>query len=222
MQLRADIQVQAAIKALTDTVAPAIDADNKLAVEQLHMVIGALNVVAENLPYQFRFDCDELGRLVELARAIDNMPHDGVTTGIGQAADTGAAVLARAKADPAEVLKSLRALRVECGTATTALVRHGSADVRKFRHRRRSGLFESADAARSVLVTEHGVRFAGRGHSTDRAVVSSRRRLRLGRWGRQKPRELEDANHCQLAPAVCDTGARRAPIDVRNDDLVLR
>lgn len=131
MQLRADIQIQAAIKALTDTVAPAIDADNKLAVEQLQMVIGALKVVEQNLPYQFRFDCDELGRLVELARSIGSSPQGETMTGLERAGDAGVAVLARAKADPAEVLKALRDLRVECGAATTALVRDGSATVRK-------------------------------------------------------------------------------------------
>ena len=42
MQMRPDIQIQSMIKALTDVVLPAVDADNKLAHEQTRLVIGLL------------------------------------------------------------------------------------------------------------------------------------------------------------------------------------
>lgn len=124
MQLRADIQLRAAIKALTDTVAPSIDAENKLAVDQLAMVIGALKFVEQTLPLQFQFDCNELGRLLDLAAALENAAHgcgnDGVLDGVRRAAEAGALIFDRAKADPAEVLGAVRDLRAECSAATTA------------------------------------------------------------------------------------------------------
>ena len=132
MQLRADIQLRAAIKALTDTVAPAIDPAHKLALEQVQMVIGALTIVEQNLPLQFRFDCNELARLLRLAKSM--MGGDGSVTaldGVVRAADAGARVLDRARADPADVLNAVRDLRAECGAATTTLFRDGSPAARK-------------------------------------------------------------------------------------------
>lgn len=124
MQLRADIQLRAAIKALTDTVAPAIDASNKLAVEQLGMVIGILQFVEQRLPLQFQFDCNELARLIGLAAALDGAVEgsqgENATQELRKVASAGALVLDRAKADPAEVLEAVRGLRHACGAVTTA------------------------------------------------------------------------------------------------------
>ena len=132
MQLRADIQLRAAIKALTDTVAPTIDPAHKLALEQVQMVIGALTIVEQNLPLQFRFDCNELERLLRLAESMadgdDSHPALG---GVRRSADAGARVLDRARADPADVLNAVRDLRAECGAATTAVFRDGSPAARK-------------------------------------------------------------------------------------------
>lgn len=61
-----DLQLQAAIKALSDTVGPAIDPNDKMASEQLHLVIASLAMVRERLPVQRRF----IRRLLEDAVAI--------------------------------------------------------------------------------------------------------------------------------------------------------
>lgn len=132
MQLRADIQLRAAIKALTDTVAPAVDPEHKLALEQMQMVIGALKIVEQNLPLQFRFDCNELGRLLELANSIGKGGgSDTALDGVRRAAGAGALVLDRALADPQEVLGAVRELRAECSAATTALFRDANGAERK-------------------------------------------------------------------------------------------
>lgn len=124
MQLRADIQLRAAIKALKDTITPAIDPDNKLAADQLGMVIGALQFVEQTLPLQFQFDCNELGRLLELAAAMQRAAHgcgqDGMMSDVRRAAEAGATIFNHAKVDPAEVLSAVRDLRAACGAATTA------------------------------------------------------------------------------------------------------
>lgn len=135
MQLRADIQLRAAIKALTDTIAPSIDPDNKLAIDQLGMVIGALQFVEQTLPLQFQFDCNELGRLLEFAAAMEDAAHGcgqaGMMDDVRSAAEAGAAVFHRAKVDPAEVLGAVRDLRAACGAATTASFKVENKDLSK-------------------------------------------------------------------------------------------
>ncbi len=54
MQLREDLQLQTAIRALTEVVTPAVDTSNALAVEQLQVVIGMLHLMAARLPLRFR------------------------------------------------------------------------------------------------------------------------------------------------------------------------
>ena len=124
MQLRSDIQLRSIIKALSDVVRPAIDPANGPAAEQLHIAIGLLTLMEERLPLQFAFDCDELQRLGSFATDLRALAHEQTGDAIGEvngAAAAGADVLARAKADPAEVLAAVRRLRSACSEATTAL-----------------------------------------------------------------------------------------------------
>ena len=64
-----DLQLQTAIKALGDNVKPAVDPDDKVAVEQLGIVMATLAMVRERLPSQRRF----IRRLLEdeIALAVD-------------------------------------------------------------------------------------------------------------------------------------------------------
>ena len=121
MQLREDLQLQTAIRALTEVVMPAVDSGNALAVEQLQVVIGMLHLLAARLPLRFRYDCDELARLLELCKALD--ANEG--SALARASVAGAAVLARAQADPAEVLQAIRELRSLSGALITAVYRDG-------------------------------------------------------------------------------------------------
>lgn len=50
-----DLQLQVSMKALTDTVLPAVDQNNKMAVEQLQLVLGTLNMVRQRMPSARRF-----------------------------------------------------------------------------------------------------------------------------------------------------------------------
>ena len=130
MQLRADIQLQTAIRALSEVVAPAVDASNALAVEQLQIVIGMLHLMAARLPLQARFDCDELSRLLEfstaLIAALDGGGYTDVITTLRCATGEGAGLLALAQADPADILRVIRELRTHTGTLITTAYRDGS------------------------------------------------------------------------------------------------
>jgi len=122
MQLREDIQLKSVIRALTEVVLPAVDSGNALAVEQTQVVIGMLQLMAARLPLRFRYDCDELTRLLGLCRALEAHDTDGVLT---TASHAGAEVLSRAQAGPDEVLAAIRQLRALSGAVITATYRDG-------------------------------------------------------------------------------------------------
>lgn len=120
MQLRPDITIQSILKAMTDVVLPALDPANPLAQEQARLCMGLLGVMASRLPLQYRYDCDELSRLHALSLQLQKMPEvarlapqafGALTKGERQADD----VLARARAEPAEVQLAVRALREATG-----------------------------------------------------------------------------------------------------------
>lgn len=121
MQMRADIQIRSMIKAMKDTVLPALDPENKLAQEQARLVLGMLALMRRQLPIQFRFDCDELERLIDLSqalRALDIDPMDEEL--IGEEAHA-LNVLDGARSNPADVLASIRHLRCVIGQRVTRL-----------------------------------------------------------------------------------------------------
>ncbi|MBK8958963.1 MAG: hypothetical protein IPM80_11135 [Proteobacteria bacterium] len=137
MQLRADLQLATAIRALTEVVLPAVDADNALAVEQTQVVIGMLQLMAARLPLQYRYDCDELARLLTLCRALQPYDDDG---GLAGATHAGAEVLARARATPQEILDAIHGLRTLSGAVVSSAYRDGD---------------DAARAALSALVLTH-------------------------------------------------------------------
>jgi hypothetical protein len=130
MQMRPELQIQSMIKALTDVVLPAVDPNNKLAQEQSRLVVGMLALMARQLPLQFRFDCDELARHLELARELRAQASGGASTNeanasLAAAMDAATTVLEHAKVDPADVDRALRALRTANGALISAVYRDG-------------------------------------------------------------------------------------------------
>ena len=65
-----DLQLQAVLKALRDTVAPAVDPANKVAIEQLHLSMATIAMVRDRLPQARRFARRQLEDGLELARAV--------------------------------------------------------------------------------------------------------------------------------------------------------
>lgn len=120
MLMRPDLQIKSILKAMTDVVLPAIDPNNPLAQEQARLCMGMLGLMAAQLPQQFRYDCDELQRLVALSRQVQGLPGiaalapEALST-IGALTGRAADVLSRARAEPAELLQSVRELRAATG-----------------------------------------------------------------------------------------------------------
>lgn len=132
MQMRPQIQLQAVIKALGDVVLPAIDPDNKLALEQGKLAIGLLTLLAQQLPVQFAFDCDELARLVETSGKLANVAQGGAGTQAAVAALNEATLAAgrtldAARSSPADVEAAVRAMRAATGALVTEVHRDGEA-----------------------------------------------------------------------------------------------
>lgn len=120
MELRATFQIPLLIKALTDVVVPAVDPDNKLAQEQAQLVVASLNLIAQRLPLQYRYDRHELDSFVALAAVLEEEAGEGaeladVLDGLRQSARHGQEVLARAGAEPAELEQANNALRNAVG-----------------------------------------------------------------------------------------------------------
>lgn len=65
-----DLQLQVALKALRETVAPAVDPGNRVALEQLHLSIATLTMVRERLPLARRFARRRLEDALDLAHAV--------------------------------------------------------------------------------------------------------------------------------------------------------
>lgn len=123
MQMRPEVQLAAMIKAMTDVVVPALPQTNKLALEQAQLVVGMLNLMQAQLPVQFRFDRDELRRLVETAERLHAVStSDGGTAVAIEQVDgprsRAADVLVRCQATPEE----LRVAILEMRAALCALV----------------------------------------------------------------------------------------------------
>jgi len=136
MQMRPAVQIKSMVKAMTDVVLPAIDPANKLAQEQARLVVGMLGLMAQQLPLQFRFDRDELARLLELAGELKRVAggaaalRPGVDA-MGRAAAAAAQTLEQARIGPEQLEQAVRDMRA----TTSEVVRAASvsADERTMR-----------------------------------------------------------------------------------------
>jgi hypothetical protein len=131
MQLRPQIQIQAVIKAMMEDVIPALDQTNQLAMQSAQLTIGTLALIAQHLPLEYRYDCDELTRLVALAATLGAQAKDGasmndVVAELTAAAKSGNDVLDRARAEPSEIVDAVRRLRSATGEVVRAVFKSGS------------------------------------------------------------------------------------------------
>lgn len=120
MQMRPDIQIRSILKAMSDVILPAIDSQNQLAQEQARLCMGLLQLMGKQLPLQYRYDCDELTRLLGMgSKLLALVGRDAASEATASALKQGVAlaseVRARARAEPQEVLDAVRQLRVLSG-----------------------------------------------------------------------------------------------------------
>src|SRR5882762_103895 len=126
MQKRPEIQIASVIKAMKDVVIPAIDPANKLAVEQSQLIIGLLSLLSIQLPLQYRFDRDELARLLDCARALQGAPagHSAAKPALERLRNSSAAaaaVLEQCRVGPDSLTASLREMREAIGALVKAV-----------------------------------------------------------------------------------------------------
>jgi hypothetical protein len=129
MQLRPLLQIQTIIKAMTEDIIPALDQTNQLAMQSAHLTIGTLALIAQHLPLEYRYDCDELARLIEIAKSLGAQlkPGGGATAAaeLTEAGKVGSDVLSRARAEPGEIVDAVRRLRAASAKAVTAVYAAG-------------------------------------------------------------------------------------------------
>ncbi|MGQ0697282.1 MAG: hypothetical protein ACT4PZ_03455 [Panacagrimonas sp.] len=124
MQMRPQLQIQTVIKAMMEDVIPALDQTNQLAMQSAQLTIGTLALISQHLPLEYRYDCDELARLLDTAKTLREQAEGGEQTSaalaaLGSAGLVGADVLRRARAEPTEIVEAVRQLR----SATAQTVR---------------------------------------------------------------------------------------------------
>jgi len=131
MQLRPEISIHAMIKSLSDAVLPAVDPNNKLAVEQLQLTIGLLSMMEQRMPLEFKFDCDELDRLLGFVAELKRHAKAGeAMIDLVASEAKGADVRRRAQASPAEIVEAIHALRATGGALAASGYREGTPEQR--------------------------------------------------------------------------------------------
>lgn len=111
-----DYQLQASLKALADNVTPAVDPLDKVATEQLKLVIATLTMVRERLPIQRRF----IRRLLEDEIALATQV--AITEGGCAALQTQVDGAQAALADPELEAQELEDVRAGLAAATVAKI----------------------------------------------------------------------------------------------------
>ena len=122
MANHADNDFRAAAKALLDVVAPAIDAHNPLARQQLKLVVDWLDFYRSRLPYNQDRERLELEVQLEMARAVAAAAPDAAATALRAAIDGAATVHARLGPRPVEV----RAVTARLEDEISAVVRRST------------------------------------------------------------------------------------------------
>lgn len=116
-----NLQLKVAIKALGDTIGPAIDPTNKPAVEQFGLILATLGMVREHLPIQRRFVRRQLEDAIRLGQALDGVAVDAALA----PAIAAAQVLL---ADPEAEVEELEAGRGDLNDQVTAVIASAGAN----------------------------------------------------------------------------------------------
>jgi hypothetical protein len=118
--------LRAAVKALTDIVAPAINHTDPLAIEQLRLVVDYLEFVRRRLDYLHDRDRFELDHNLAMARALDTLgaPGSGATMALLKSAIQDGA---HAQAFPAASSPALKSAAAALAAAVRELIRESAA-----------------------------------------------------------------------------------------------
>jgi hypothetical protein len=122
-----DLQLKVAMKALGDTIGPAIDPANKPALEQFGLVMATLGMVREHLPVQRRFVRRQLEDAIRLAGPLDAAAGEGA---LASAIAAGKAVLADPEAEADAIEAHRGALNGQASAVIAGLDAAGLESVR--------------------------------------------------------------------------------------------
>lgn len=109
-----DVQLQVALRALGEVVAPALAGAEKHVVEQLHLAMATLSFVKVRLPEARRYYRMELQSFMDLARDVAGLAQSAQPAGTDElraSVAAGAALLADPEADLADYDSATRTLR---------------------------------------------------------------------------------------------------------------
>lgn len=130
MEMRPQLQIQTVIKAMMEDVIPAMDQTNQLAMQSAQLTIGTLMLISQHLPLEYRYDCDELARLLATAKALSSQAAAVAASGeLDKASVVAADVFDRARAEPSEILDAIRSLRAATADTVRAVYAQGSDSV---------------------------------------------------------------------------------------------
>ena len=141
MEMRPQLQIQTVIKAIMEDVIPALDQTNQLAMQSAQLTIGTLMLISQHLPLEYRYDCDELSRLVATAEILRQQAKGGEQTSaaiadLDEAARVSRDVLDRARAEPSEILQAIHRIRAATADTVRAVYSEGSDSVQSSIERR--------------------------------------------------------------------------------------
>lgn len=116
-----DLRLHALEKALTDVIAPALPGHQKLARDQLDLVVGHLRLIAAHWKYALRYELDVLDDTAKLARALAGL---GLAADLVRALENALAGLdALDRGDPDAVRDARQALGI---AVDGAIAEHGT------------------------------------------------------------------------------------------------
>lgn len=124
MNLGFDVQLQVALRALNDVVAPSLGGAEKHVVEQLHLAMATISFVKTRLPEARRYHRMELKHFLGLAGEAAEIA--GGDEQLNRTAEEGEALLADPEADIADYVEVTGRLRDE----VTALASRADGDIR--------------------------------------------------------------------------------------------
>lgn len=118
-------QLQVSLRALREVVAPAMNAGEKHAVEQLHLVMATLEFARLRLPYArryYRLELENYTGLADQVLAVIGIDQRTLNDQLRAAAQAGRAELARPEAELEDYVIVTRQLRELIGAAVPAAI----------------------------------------------------------------------------------------------------
>lgn len=121
-------QLLAVIKSLKDTVAPAVDPQNRLAQEQLHLALGTLNIVREHLPQLHAYQRTDIAEQLAMSRELIGASKDFDQQDINSLIENSEQALADPGIGSEALQRIARQLRAGIGRLISAQIDNAALD----------------------------------------------------------------------------------------------